>query len=86
LHLEAADLSPRTVRGYTDDGALFGDREARRAIGQWRKSTYSDANGGDCAETASSDGVVLVRDTADRAGAMLCFTTGVWATFTDSLR
>ena len=23
LHLEAANLSPRTVRGYTDDGALF---------------------------------------------------------------
>jgi hypothetical protein len=24
LHLEAANLSPRTVRGYTDDSALFG--------------------------------------------------------------
>jgi site-specific recombinase XerD len=23
LHLEAADLSPRTIRAYTDDGALF---------------------------------------------------------------
>jgi hypothetical protein len=23
LHLKAANLSPRTVRGYTDDGALF---------------------------------------------------------------
>jgi integrase len=23
LHLEAANLSPRTVRGYTDDGAMF---------------------------------------------------------------
>src|ERR1700735_1417585 len=23
LHLEAANLSPRTIRAYTDDGALF---------------------------------------------------------------
>jgi hypothetical protein len=54
-------------------------------MGQWRKSTYSDANGGDCVETASSDGVVLVRDTSDRAGTMLGFTTEAWTAFTDSL-
>ena len=23
LHLEAANLSPRTIRAYTDDGAMF---------------------------------------------------------------
>jgi hypothetical protein len=55
-------------------------------MGQWRKSTYSDANGGDCVEAASSDGGILVRDTADRAGAMLGFTADAWAAFTDSLR
>lgn len=55
-------------------------------MGQWRKSTYSDANGGDCVETASRDGMVLVRDTADCAGTMLDFTAEVWTVFTDSLR
>jgi hypothetical protein len=55
-------------------------------MGQWRKSTFSDANGGDCVETANDAAVVLVRDTADRAGIMLSFTTEAWTAFTDSLR
>jgi hypothetical protein len=55
-------------------------------MGGWRKSTYSSANGGDCVETASTDGVVLVRDTANRDGAVLTVTAGVWASFTTSLR
>jgi Domain of unknown function (DUF397) len=54
-------------------------------MGQWRKSTYSDANGGDCVEAASSEGAILVRDTADRAGTMLGFTTEAWTAFADSL-
>jgi hypothetical protein len=32
LHLEAANPSPRTVRGYTDDGALFGVFLARQGM------------------------------------------------------
>ena len=42
-------------------------------MGDWRKSTYSSANGGQCVETASRNGVVLVRDTVDRDGAVLGF-------------
>lgn len=55
-------------------------------MGGWRKSTYSSANGGDCVETASTDGVILVRDTTNRAGAVLTLTAGAWASFTASLR
>lgn len=55
-------------------------------MGQWRKSTYSDANGGDCVETATEDAVVLVRDSADRDGAVLGFSSEAWTAFTDSLR
>lgn len=55
-------------------------------MGQWRKSTYSSANGADCVETASSDAVILVRDTTDRDGRTLTFTTEAWSEFTDSLR
>ena len=39
----------------------------------WRKSTYSDSNGGQCVETASGNGLILVRDTTDRDGGTLSF-------------
>jgi Domain of unknown function (DUF397) len=51
----------------------------------WRKSTYSGANGGQCVEVASAD-AIMVRDTSDRDGGMLTFTTDVWQRFTSSLR
>ncbi len=52
----------------------------------WRKSTYSGANGGDCLETAAGSGLVLVRDTADRADVTLSFSPAAWTAFTASLR
>jgi len=52
----------------------------------WRKSSYSGANGGSCVETASGDGLVLVRDTTDRAGGTLAFTAKAWQAFANSLR
>ena len=55
-------------------------------MSDWRKSSYSGDNGGDCVETASSDGMILVRDTADRDGGGLAFTAGAWQEFTLRLR
>lgn len=55
-------------------------------MGDWRKSSYSDGNGGACVETASDDGVILVRDTTNRDGATLAFSAGAWAEFTASIR
>lgn len=55
-------------------------------MGDWRKSNYSDGNGGSCVETASGDGVVLVRDTTDRDGGTLAFSSQAWVAFTASLR
>ena len=52
----------------------------------WRKSSYSDANGGSCVETATGDDVILVRDTTDREGFALSVPAAVWARFTASLR
>ena len=53
----------------------------------WRKSSYSNANGGQCVETASgSNGTVLVRDTADRDGRTLAFSAAAWQAFTGALR
>jgi hypothetical protein len=47
-------------------------------MGVWRKSTYSDGNGGDCVELASDAGAILVRDTTNRDGATLTFTARAW--------
>jgi Domain of unknown function (DUF397) len=55
-------------------------------MGTWRKSSYSGSTGGQCIETASGNGVVLVRDTTDRDGGTLGFTAEAWATFLGTLR
>jgi Domain of unknown function (DUF397) len=52
----------------------------------WRKSSFSSANGGQCVETASADGTVLVRDTTDRDGGTLAFAAAAWQSFTGSLK
>lgn len=54
--------------------------------GTWRKSSYSGANGGDCAEVAAAPGVVLVRDTKDRDFGTLTFTIGAWRRFAEELK
>jgi hypothetical protein len=54
---------------------------------QWRTSTRSGGNGGDCVEVADGlDGVVAVRDSKDRGGPMLVFTSGAWAAFVSGAR
>jgi hypothetical protein len=52
----------------------------------WRKSTFSNANGGDCVETANGGRMILVRDTTDRGGVTLSVPSGAWELFTASLR
>jgi hypothetical protein len=51
----------------------------------WRKSTFSGENG-NCVEAASSAPAILVRDTADRTGSMLCVSSAAWREFTLSLQ
>lgn len=52
----------------------------------WRKSTYSGGNGGSCVETASGDGVVMVRDTTDRDGGTLAFPADAWRAFAAGIK
>jgi hypothetical protein len=52
----------------------------------WRKSTYSDANGGQCLETADGQGLIMVRDTANRDGGTLTFSARAWHQFTQALK
>ena len=52
---------------------------------EWRKSSFSGANGGACVEVASADNVA-VRDTTDRDNVTLQFTAVAWQEFTRRLR
>ena len=52
---------------------------------RWRKSSYSD-NGGQCVETANGNGVVLVRDTANRDGATLSVPADAWRRLLNEVR
>ena len=58
--------------------------EGSRAL-SWRKSSRSGNNGGQCIEVAAS-GRVLVRDTKDRAGALLAFEPNAWREFTARIK
>jgi Domain of unknown function (DUF397) len=51
----------------------------------WRKSSYSGSNGGQCVEVAVP-GRVLVRDTQDRAGAVLEFGPDAWREFAANVK
>ena len=52
----------------------------------WRKSTRSGNNGGDCVEVADAARAVLVRDTKDRQGPVLAFSPETWCRFADQVR
>ncbi len=45
----------------------------------WRKSTFS--GGGNCVEVASVDGRIAVRDSKDRLGPILTFSSAEWEAF-----
>ena len=56
---------------------------------RWRKASYS-GNNGNCVEVgvkSTPDGdLFLVRDTKDRVGSMLAFTTAEWDAFTAGVK
>ena len=52
----------------------------------WRTATYSNANGGQCVETASGNDTILVRDSTQRDGTMLSVPLSAWQTFLGTLR
>ena len=53
----------------------------------WRKSSYSNGNGGNCVEVARNlPGVVAVRDSKDPSGPALVFTLAEWQAFVGGVR
>lgn len=54
---------------------------------KWRKSSYSNGNGGACVEVARNlPGVVAVRDSKDRKGPKLIFGPDQWAVFISGIK
>lgn len=54
---------------------------------EWRKSTRSGGNGGDCVEVARNlPGVVAVRDSKNPDGPVLTVSTDEWDAFITRLR
>lgn len=53
----------------------------------WRKSSYSNGNGGACVEVARNlPGAVTVRDSKDPDGPNLAFAPAQWQAFTSSVK
>ena len=53
---------------------------------EWRTSSYSSSNGGQCVQVGTSPQIVAVRDSQDPAGPALIFTPGDWRVFLGHLK
>jgi hypothetical protein len=54
---------------------------------QWRTSSYSTGNGGECIEAGHTSGAILVRDTKDKGtGPVLRVKLADWARFTRGIK
>lgn len=54
---------------------------------RWRKSSYSNSNGGECIEIAEDfPGLVPVRDSKNPHGPALLIPATAWTTFVESLK
>jgi hypothetical protein len=54
---------------------------------QWRKSSYSGTNGGQCVEVASNlPGTVAVRDSKDTVGPVLAVSDQAWSAFVRGIK
>lgn len=61
-------------------------REYDLSAARWRKSSYSDGNGGNCVEIADNFSVVPVRDSKNPDGPALVFPAAGWTTFVDAVK
>lgn len=53
----------------------------------WRKSSYSNSDGGSCVEVADGlPGVMPVRDSKDPGGPALTFGTTAWSSFVTAVK
>ncbi|WP_078962060.1 DUF397 domain-containing protein [Streptomyces hygroscopicus] len=57
------------------------------SVAAWRKSSYSNPDGGNCVEVADNlPGIVPVRDSKNPDGPVLIFPNDSWSTFIATLK
>ncbi|MFJ9529340.1 DUF397 domain-containing protein [Streptomyces cyaneofuscatus] len=62
-------------------------RRADLTSASWRKSSYSNSDGGDCVEVSDDlPGVVPVRDSKQPEGPAVVFGTTAWSAFISDVR
>ena len=62
-------------------------REFNLSTAQWRKSSYSDDNGGNCLEVSDTHpGLVPVRDSKTPHGPALVFPAVGWTAFVEAVK
>ncbi|MFZ4271551.1 DUF397 domain-containing protein [Streptomyces arboris] len=62
-------------------------RRADLTSASWRKSSYSNSDGGDCVEVSDDlAGLVPVRDSKQPEGPAVIFGTSAWTTFISDVR
>ncbi|MER8105425.1 Scr1 family TA system antitoxin-like transcriptional regulator [Kitasatospora sp. NPDC094016] len=85
--LQAEALSPRDSADLTRSvrGGLLSMMPSKATV-PWHKSSYSDNNGGNCVEVATTHPGRLVRDSKDPEGPVLDFSPVAWQSFIDAVR
>ncbi len=53
---------------------------------EWKKSSRSGGNGGQCVEVRRHEQAIQVRDSKDPSGPVLQFTAAEWKAFTDGAK
>ncbi|MFJ7326172.1 DUF397 domain-containing protein [Streptomyces cyaneofuscatus] len=62
-------------------------RRADLPSATWRKSSYSNSDGGQCVEVSDNfPGIVPVRDSKQPEGPAVIFGASAWSAFVDNLR
>ncbi|MFJ9569392.1 DUF397 domain-containing protein [Streptomyces bacillaris] len=62
-------------------------RRANLTSATWRKSSYSNSDGGDCVEVSDDfPGAIPVRDSKQPEGPALVFGAPAWAAFVNDVR
>ncbi|MGA5197311.1 DUF397 domain-containing protein [Streptomyces exfoliatus] len=71
----------RSVRGRHP--APSAPRDCIEVACDWRKSSYSSAEGGECVEVAAHPAAVHIRDSKNPDGPQLAVSPTAWAAFVD---
>ena len=69
---------PATSSGWRTSSHSNGGANNCVEVGAWRKSSHSAGGANNCVEVGSTVAGVVVRDTTDRAGAVLTIHAAAW--------